>query len=227
MDDIEAALPDIVLDPIGEVQADRDAGYRTVHGDRKGPAYPDEIAITFRQLLVRAGRKDGDVVATSLESGSQVTNMLGDAARICKIVRGDKGKLHCWPLVTRAIDVRPIEMAPDLELPLDPEPTHGPVLITVDYRVPVENADAFREAMERVGRSRQRTGAERWGLYQDGVDTERFLEAYVVPTWEEHLRQHQERYTRSDAMYLEEARKLLKPGTVPKVDHLLFAYAGE
>jgi hypothetical protein len=129
-----------------------------------------------------------------------------------------------WPLVTRPIDVRPSQLAPEPELALELEPTHGPVLITVDYRVPVENADAFRDAMERVGRSHRRTGAERWGLYRDGIDPERFLEAYVVPTWEEHLRQHQERYTRSDALYREEAHKLLKPGTAPKVDHLLFAY---
>jgi MFS family permease len=129
-----------------------------------------------------------------------------------------------WPLSTTAIDVRPSDAWPEPELVIEPDHGHGPVLVTVDYRVPQENADAFRKAMERVGRSRQRTGAERWGLYQDAADPERFFEAYVVPTWEEHMRQHQERTTRSDQTYVEEARRLTKEGSTPKVDHLLFAY---
>ena len=104
------------------------------------------------------------------------------------------------------------------------DPRHGPVLVTVSYCVPAENAAAFRDEMERVGRSRRRSGAERWGLYQDGADPERFLEAYVIPTWEEHMRQTQERYTRSDRVYEERARSLVKEGTVPQADHLFFAY---
>jgi hypothetical protein len=109
-------------------------------------------------------------------------------------------------------------------LAIDPDPQQGPVLITAEYRVPLENADAFRTSMERVGRSRRRSGAERWGLFQDGADPERWVEAYVVPTWEEHLRQHHERVTRSDQLYEQHARELTEPGTEVKVDHLFFAY---
>ena len=135
------------------------------------------------------------------------------------------GVARRWPLRTGAIDVRPSE-EPVLqpEIAIDPDPGQGPVLVTVSYCVPVENADAFRNEMKRVGRSRRRSGAERWGLFQDGADPERFLEAYVVPTWEEHMRQTQERYTRSDQGYEERARALVKEGTVPNVDHLFFAY---
>ena len=130
-----------------------------------------------------------------------------------------------WPLRTGAIDVRPSE-EPILqpEIVIEPDPRQGPVLVTVSYRVPGENADAFRAEMERVGRSRRRSGAERWGLFQDGVDPERFLEVYVVPTWEEHLRQTQERWTRSDRVYEDRARALVRDGTEPEVDLLFFAY---
>ena len=132
-----------------------------------------------------------------------------------------------WPLRTAAIDVRPSEEAFfQPEIVIDPDPRHGPVLVTVSYCVPPENAEAFRAEMQRVGRSRRRSGAERWGLYQDGADPERFLEAYVIPTWEEHMRQTRERYTRSDRDYEERARSLVKDGTVPQADHLFFAYPG-
>ena len=50
------------------------------------------------------------------------------------------------------------------------------MLVEVEYEVPPENADAFREAMERVGRSRRRAGAQRWGLFQDGSHPDKFVE---------------------------------------------------
>ena len=63
----------------------------------------------------------------------------------------------------------PSEHGSEPELAIEPEPRQGPVLVTVEYRVPAERAAAFRGAMERVGRSRRRSGAERWGLWQDGA----------------------------------------------------------
>jgi MFS family permease len=112
-----------------------------------------------------------------------------------------------WPLrAPGSIDVRVSQHWQEPEMAIEPDPAHGPVLVTVEYRVPPERADAFREAMHPVGRARRRSGGERWGLFQDGADPERFVELYVVSTWEEHLRQHQERTTQ------------------PKVEHLLWAY---
>ena len=46
----------------------------------------------------------------------------------------------------------------------------------------------------------------------------------MVPTWEEHQRQHHERFTQTDRMFEERVRALLKEGTTPKAEHLLFAY---
>ena len=44
--------------------------------------------------------------------------------------------------------------------------------------------------MERLGRSRRRSGATRWGVFRDAADPGRYLEAFVVGSWVEHLRQH-------------------------------------
>jgi hypothetical protein len=80
--------------------------------------------------------------------------------------------------------------------------------------------------MIRVGRSRRRTGAQRWHLYQDGADPERFVETYVVPTWQEHLRQHGERVTKMDQEIEESARELATQDGPPRVSHLFSAYGG-
>ena len=115
-------------------------------------------------------------------------------------------------------------MIPEPEMVLDAGPDHGPVLVTIEYRVPPERADAFREAMQPVSRARRRSGGERWGLFQDGADPERFEELFVVATWEEHLRQTQERLTNTDRLFEDRARALVAQGTEPRVSHMLWAY---
>ena len=62
--------------------------------------------------------------------------------------------------------------------------------------------------MSRVARVRQRTGGRRWSLFQDGARPERFVETYLVPSWAEHLRQHEERLTVTDAR---NERRRLRP----------------
>jgi hypothetical protein len=76
--------------------------------------------------------------------------------------------------------------------------------------------------MERVRRSRQRTGATRWVLYQDGADPRRFLEAYLVPSWQEHLRQHADRLTGADQEI--EAAAVALTDAPPEVAHLFPAH---
>ena len=126
-------------------------------------------------------------------------------------------------LVALDIDLRPARHWPEPHLVLDPKPDDGPVLVTVEWHVAAQDAGAFREAMAPVGRSRRRTGARRWGLFQDGADPERFLEVWVVGSWEEHLRQHDERATVRDQQLEERARALARAGD-PEVRHLLSAY---
>jgi len=126
-------------------------------------------------------------------------------------------------LVALDLDLAPARHWPEPQLVLEPEPDEGPVLVTVEYRVDAGDAARFREAMRRVERARRRTGARRWDLYQDGADPTRFLELYSVATWEEHLRQHDERITVRDEEIIEEARRLVIPGTEPRVSHLLAA----
>ena len=62
------------------------------------------------------------------------------------------------------------------------------VALTATYCVPAANRAAFVAAMQAVRRSRQRTGAIRWGLFCPGEHNGEFVEVYLVPTGEEHLR---------------------------------------
>jgi predicted MFS family arabinose efflux permease/quinol monooxygenase YgiN len=111
-------------------------------------------------------------------------------------------------------------------LVFEPGPADGPVLVSVTYRVPPENRAVFTGRMRNVARSRRRTGALTWGLYQDGANPERFIEKYLVASWSEHLAQHHSRLTANDRRFEEQARHLLVEGTAPEVTHAFDATAG-
>ena len=72
--------------------------------------------------------------------------------------------------------------------------------------------------MRHVGRSRRRTGALRWELFRDGGDPTRFVESYLVGTWAEHVRQHENRLTGADRRFEEEALRFADGE--PEVAHL-------
>ncbi|MEU2779594.1 MFS transporter, partial [Streptomyces sp. NPDC007162] len=84
----------------------------------------------------------------------------------------------------------------------------------------------FTDAMRDVARSRRRTGALTWGLYEDGTAPGRFVENYLVASWAEHLAQHHDRLTVTDRRFEDTARVLLVPGTEPEVTHAFDATVG-
>jgi quinol monooxygenase YgiN len=119
---------------------------------------------------------------------------------------------------TSKLDRTPSAHWPAPQLIFTPSAEDGPVLVTLTYRVPEDNAVAFSDAMRHVGRSRRRTGALRWELFRDGSDPTRFVESYLVGTWAEHIQQHEHRLTGADRRFEEEAHRYAVGA--PQVAHL-------
>jgi MFS family permease len=84
---------------------------------------------------------------------------------------------------------------PKLDVELDS--TAGPILVELEYRVALEDAEAFRLAMRERQRIRRRDGARGWALWRDLNDAMRWVESYRVPSWAEYLR-HNQRRTQED-----------------------------
>ncbi|MGW5311994.1 MFS transporter [Nocardia thailandica] len=105
-----------------------------------------------------------------------------------------------WPIRhnVEEIDLSPAAYWPEPQLVVEPEPADGPVLVMRGYDVPPQDVASFTEAMAMVGRSRQRTGAMEWRLYRDVGVLDRYVEAFVVRSWAEHMHQHQVRLTARD-----------------------------
>jgi hypothetical protein len=108
----------------------------------------------------------------------------------------------------------------------EPHSEHGPVLVTVEYRIDPQRAAEFNVAMLELGRFRRRDGAVDWGLYEDVAEQGRYLETFMVESWGEHLRQH-ERATIADRKISERANSFHLPKTPPAVAHLVYAYYQE
>jgi len=106
-----------------------------------------------------------------------------------------------------------------VEETVNPTDDHlGPVLVTVEYEVGLEESTDFLKAVRQYRRMRRRDGARRWGIFRDMENASRYVETFIVTSWAEHLRQH-ERFTRADREIEERVQRYVI--SEPKVRHLI------
>ncbi len=175
------------------------------------PAWVRARGLSVYQMVF-FGAQAGSAVIWGVIAGSAglITAFLIAAV----VMAAEVAIIHIWPLLdTRGMDRSLAVYWPEPHLIVDPDPQAGPVLVTTTYTVAQENEQLFLQTMSWVRKSRLRTGAARWGLYRDGETAHRFLEIFVVPSWEEHLRQHRERLTGFDRQYEEQADALSNPSS--------------
>jgi MFS family permease len=90
-----------------------------------------------------------------------------------------------------------LERRPEPEVNMDLTLRSGPIVIEVDYRVPLEQARNYYAAMLTLRRARLRSGAFDWSLSRDIAEPELWTERYHCPTWGDYLRQR-DRATQTD-----------------------------
>ncbi|MFI6094455.1 MFS transporter [Lentzea sp. NPDC051213] len=181
------------------------------------PAWTRARALAYYQLILMGGQALGAVVWGAMADAYDLRVAMVAPAIAMAVAALLATK---WlPLNDRPLDVSPAtywEEPPELD-----DTDVGPVLVTVEWPVADENADAFVDAMQKVGRARRRTGATMWGLFRDTEKPGTFLETFTVATWQEHLRQHLERGTVVDQLNQEAARALASGDAL--VRHLVYA----
>lgn len=182
------------------------------------PAWVRARGLSVYQLVFMGGQALGSllwgVVASAFGS---VTALLVSALLLAACALS----VLWWPLHpgTGNLDVAPSGHWPEPHLVFEPAGDDGPVVVLISYCVAPEHEPGFFAAMERVGRSRQRTGASQWQLFRSGEEAGTFVEAFVVPSWDEHLRQHVTRQTGQD-LIAEQAVEPFLQGE-PTLRHLI------
>jgi len=125
---------------------------------------------------------------------------------------------------SQGLDRSPLAYWDTPRLQVDPSTADGPVVVSVQYQVADSERDAFLGVMSgAMRRSRLRSGASRWELYRVGEDSQRYVEQFEVPSWEEHERQHEGRLTAEDKA-IEDTAFAHVTGS-PQTQHLLPAAA--
>jgi MFS family permease len=118
------------------------------------------------------------------------------------------------------VDLSPAPMSAPEASVIGAEDADSPALVVVAYEVQEDAEEDFLLALRLVGRARRRTGATDWSVYRDADRDHRYIETFVLPSWDEHVRQHQRR-TITDFELQEDLRRYLKPGTRPAAKHFV------
>jgi hypothetical protein len=105
------------------------------------------------------------------------------------------------------------------------EHDRGPVLVTVEYQVALDQRVEFLAAMRALGQIRRRDGAIFWGVFEDAAQPGRYLETFFSESWLEHLREH-ERVSLDDRREQEHIRQFHRGGA-PKVRHYVGGLPGQ
>lgn len=161
------------------------------------PAWVRARGLSVYQLTFMGGQAIGSLVwGLAAGATSTVTALLISAGLLvfCAV------SAWWWPLHERTgdLDLTPSAHWPEPALVFEPAPPDGPVLVLTSYRVEPEHEPEFFAAMGVLGRSRQRTGATQWQLFRSVERDAVFVEAFVVRSWDEHVRQHRTRLTGND-----------------------------
>jgi MFS family permease len=102
------------------------------------------------------------------------------------------------------------------------QPEHGPVLITIEYRIRPSDKNAFTHAIHAARAIRLRDGAMRWGVFQDTAKPERFIETFIMESWLEFLRAR-EHMTAADRVVRDRVRSFHQGNEEPQVSRMIYS----
>lgn len=118
------------------------------------------------------------------KSSLQLAMFSASSCLLLSVILGFKYKLTG----VEKLDMRSSGPYPRVETTVIPHPDHGPVLITIEYKIDPANIAEFFDAVSLLEKHRRRNGAFQWHLFIDLETPGNYIESYFVDTWAEHLR---------------------------------------
>lgn len=125
-----------------------------------------------------------------------------------------------WPLPAGEDVLDPAHAWPTPVLAGTVDADRGPVLVQIEYRVAAADRPAFEDLLRQLSAHRRGDGASTWGVTEDAADPQQLVEWFVLPSWQEHLRQHRRASQAAAALQTRLHRLHQGPGK-PLVRHLL------
>lgn len=116
------------------------------------------------------------------------------------------------------LDLNPSNAWPHPEAVLEPSLEHGPIIVTVEYRIDPKDAEQFRQEAQKLHSFRLQNGVLRWGLFVDTADPGHYSEVYLEENWGAHLRHHQ-RVTAHETTVAQKVYAFHRGPSMPPVVH--------
>ncbi|HEY0334939.1 MAG TPA: MFS transporter [Stenotrophomonas sp.] len=180
------------------------------------PAWVRARALSLYIVVFSLGMACGSLGWGALAQRSSISMALWVAA--VGAVIGAFAVLGARIAGTEDLDLTPSHDWPAPALGAPVEHDRGPVLVTVRYHIDAGDLAAFHRLATVLGVARRRDGAVVWGVAEDAAMPGSYLEYFIVPSWLEHLRQH-ERVTVDDRAIQQALRALHRHEQAPQVHH--------
>lgn len=182
------------------------------------PAWVKARALAIYLLVFQGAMTLGSLVWGTLASRTDIATALtiaGGALAIATAI-GLRWRL---PAANTA-DLTPSGHWAEPSVAGPPPADRGPVMVLIEYRVGPAQVDAFAKALHGFKAVRMRDGALTWNVFEDAAEPGLVVESFIVPSWLEHLRQH-ERITHDDQLTQEEIQRFHIGAEPPVVRHLV------
>jgi MFS family permease len=185
------------------------------------PSWVRARALGIYQMILQGGMAIGGVIWGLVAEHSSTRIALACAGA---------GLLITLPLALRfhvlrggVQDLSPYKRnRPVPQVVIEPNPTDGPVRVSIQYYIDPDEYNAFTRAIHKLRDVRMRDGAFRWGVFQDINEPSHMNETFLVESWVEYLRQR-ERFTASDLQIRDEVWSFHKGEQPPRVSHMIYA----
>lgn len=163
--------------------------------------------LAMYQTFAFAGMAGGSWLAGHLAAGIGLRSTLAiaGAAALCTV------PFARWlPVAVARLGSLDPYTATEVQPPkAEVDESSGPIVLTIEYRVPAQNAAEFVAVINELGRIRRRDGARSWSASQDIDDPLLWLERFESPTWADYLRRHS-RPTLADQAIRDRLRELIE-----------------
>jgi predicted MFS family arabinose efflux permease len=191
------------------------------------PAWVQARALGTYMMTFQGGLALGSVVWGAIaERWSTPVSLLcaaGGLAGTYPLVRGFRILRGGIPDTTpRQLKRAAPELAPFPEAADGDPAAAGPVRISIDYRIPVENYAEFTRMVHQLRGVRMRDGALRWGIYRDAADPEHLNETFIMESWLDYLRSR-ERMTAGDEAIRLKVWALHRDAAGPRISYQVYA----
>ncbi len=180
-------------------------------------------AVALYQMTAFGGMAVGAWLFGALAEAHGVVATLHIAAAM-QLAAGLIGFLRGLPQVGQDnLDLHNRWTEPETAVPV--EARSGPVVVTIEYRIPAGSIVPFLAAMSERRRIRRRDGAHGWSLLRDLGDPQLWLERYHVSTWLDYVR-HNQRRTVADIANSDAIRALHIGPDAPVVHRMIERQTG-